>query len=84
MFLVPLVKDGDFLATIHSMLRLRGMDTVEVSKVKGHATQAMVDNGDVRLMDLDGNKGADTAADLGRLRHQDDVITARRDLLRAP
>ena len=41
----------------------------------------MVDNGDVRLKDLSGND-ADTAADLGRLRQQDDVITARRDLLR--
>ena len=58
------------------------MDTVEVSKVKGHATQAMVDNGDVRIGDLVGNNGADAAADLGKLRQQDDVITARRDLLR--
>ena len=58
------------------------MDTVKVSKVKGHATQAMVDNGDVRIGDLVGNNGADAAADLGRLRQQDDVITARRDLLR--
>ena len=57
-------------------------DTVHVSKVKGHATRAMVDNGDVRLEDLVGNNGADAAADLGRLRQQDDVITARRDLLR--
>ena len=79
---LPLVKDGDLLATIHSMLCLRGMDTVTVSKVKGHATQAMVDNGDVRIEDLIGNNGADAAADLGRLRQQDDVITARRDLLR--
>ena len=80
---LPLVKDGDLLATIHSMLCLRGFDTVQVSKVKGHATQAMVDNGDVRLDDLVGNEGADKAADLGRLRQQDDDITARRDLLRA-
>ena len=70
------------LATIHSMLCLRGFDTVQVSKVKGHATRAMVNNGDVRLDDLVGNNGADAAADLGRLRQQDDVITARRDLLR--
>ena len=42
----------------------------------------MVDNGDVRLDDLVGNNGADAAVDLGRLRQQDDVITARRDLLR--
>ena len=78
---LTLVKDGDLLATIHSMLCLRGFDTVQVSKVKGHATRAMVDNGDVRLDDLVGNNGADAAADLGRLRQQDDVITARRDLL---
>ena len=35
-----LVKDGDLLATIHSMLCLRGFDTVQVSKDKGHATHA--------------------------------------------
>ena len=75
---LPLVKDGDLLATIHSMLCLRGFDTVHVSKVKGHATRALVDTGDVRLEDLVGNNGADAAADLGRSRQQDDVITARR------
>ena len=79
--LLPLVKDGDLLATIQSMLCLRGIDTVKVSKVKGHATRAMVDNGDVRFEGLVGNNGADAAADLGRLRQHDDVITARRDLL---
>ena len=41
-----------------------------------------VASGDVRLEDLVGNNGADAAADLGRLRQHDDVITARRDLLR--
>ena len=79
---LPLMKDGDLLTTIHSMLNLRGFDTVKVSKVKGHATRAMVAGGDVRLEDLVGNNGADAAADLGRLRQHDDVITARRDLLR--
>ena len=78
----PLMKDRDLLATIHSMLCLRGFDTVKVSKVKGHATRAMVASGDVRLEDLVGNSGADAAADLGRLRQHDDVITARRNLLR--
>ena len=42
----------------------------------------MVDSGHVRLEDLVGNNGADAAAYLGRLRQQDDVTTARRDLLR--
>ena len=76
------MEDGDLLATIHSMLSLRGFNTVKVSKVKGHATRAMVASGDVRFEDLVGNNGADAAADLGRLRQHDDVITARRDLLR--
>ena len=72
------MKDGDLLATIHSMLCLRGSDTVKVSEVKGHATRAMVASGDVRVEDLVGNNGADAAADLGRLRQNDEVITARR------
>ena len=44
----------------------------------------MVASGDVRIEDLVGNNGADAAADLGRLRQHDDVITARRNLLRVP
>ena len=79
---LPLMKDGDLLSIIRSMLCLRGFETVKVSKVKGHATPAMVASGDVRLEDLVGNNGADAAADLGRLRQRDDVITARRNLLR--
>ena len=62
------MKDGDLLSIIRSMLSLRGFETVKVSKVKGHATPAMVAGGDVRLEDLVGNNGADAAADLGRLR----------------
>ena len=79
---LALMKDGDLLFIIRSMLSLRGFDTVQVSKVKGHATPAMVASGDVRVEDLVGNNGADTAADLGRVRQNDDVITARRNLLR--
>ena len=78
----PLKKDGDLLAIIHSMLCLRVPDTVKVSKVKGHATPALVAHGDVRIEDLIGNDGADAAADLGRLRQDDEVISARRNLLR--
>ena len=47
------------------MLCLRVPNAVNVSKVKGHATPAMVANGDVRIEDLIGNDGADAAADLG-------------------
>ena len=53
---LPLMKDGDLLSIIRSMLSLRGFETVKVSKLKGHATPAMVAGGDVRLEDLVGNR----------------------------
>ena len=56
-------------------------DTVKVSKVEGHADQFMVAECPERQDDLVGNDGADTAADLGRLRQNDAVISARRALL---
>ena len=65
------MKDGDLLATIRSMLCLRGPETVQVSEDEGHATYAMVANGMLVLKILFGN-----VADSGRLRQHDDVITA--------
>ena len=62
------------------MLRLRGPDTVRVSKVKGHADEAMVHNGQVREVDRLGNNVADEAADFGRRRVGNAVIDARRNL----
>ena len=61
------------------------MDTVRVTKVKGHATDADADveQGRVRLEDELGNAEADTTADLGR-RHQPElVMDVRRALLHA-
>ena len=43
-----LVKDGYLLVLIDRMLHLRGLDTVRISKVKGHAEEAMVLHGQVR------------------------------------
>ena len=34
-----LVKDGDLLLLNDRMLHLRGLDTVQISKVKGHADE---------------------------------------------
>ena len=66
------------------MDRNGSFDTVKVSKVEGRAGQFMVAEGSVRQDDLDGNDGDDTAADLGRLSQNDEVINPRRALLRAP
>ena len=46
-----LVNDGDLLLLIDRMLHHRGLDTVRISKVKGHADEGMVLHGRVREVD---------------------------------
>ena len=75
-----LVNDGDLLLLIERMLHLRGLDTVRISKVKGHADDGMVLRGQVRREDWLGNDAADEAADFGRRRVSPAVIDARRNL----
>ena len=75
-----LVNDGDLLLLIKRMLRLRGLATVRVTKVKGHADDGMVLDGGVREVDKLGNDAADEAADFGRGRIGNAVIDARRNL----
>ena len=58
-----IVKDGDLLCIIDRMLQLRALDTVKISKVKGHADDGMVLDGRVRDLDRLGNNAADEAAD---------------------
>ena len=62
------------------MLHRRGLDTVRISKVKGHADEDMVLHGRVRREDKSGNDPADEAADFGRRRVSNVVIDARRSL----
>ena len=62
------------------MLRLWGLDTVRITKVKGHADEGMVLDGRVRERDRLGNDAADEAADFGRRRVGNSVIDARRNL----
>ena len=69
-----LIKDG---------LLTGGRAPLKSPKVMEHADQAMVDDGTVRHEDFIGNDGADTAADLGRLRQQYEVISARRALFQS-
>ena len=76
-----IVKDGDLLCLVDRMLQLRGLDTVKISKVKGHADDGMVLGGRVRDLDRLGNNAADEAADFGRRRVPFHVIDARRNLV---
>ena len=74
-----LVKDGDLILLIERMLRLRELDTVRFSKIKGHADEALVRAGAVRDLDRLGSNGADEAADFGRRRVPWWIIDARRN-----
>ena len=76
-----LVNDGDLLLVIERMLHRRRLDTVRISKVKGHADDDMVLHGRVRREDKLGNDAADDeAADFGRRTVSPAVIDARRNL----
>ena len=77
--LVELVKDGDFILLIGRVLRLWGLDTVRITKVKAHADEGMFRDGEVRERDSVGNNAADEAADFGRRRVDPPVIDARRN-----
>ena len=79
-----LVDDGDLLLLIDwidCILQRRGLDTVCISKVKGHADDGMVQHGQVRREDKLGNDAADETADFGRRRVSPVVIDARRNFV---
>ena len=75
-----LVHDGDLLLLIGRMLHVQGLDTAQITKVKGHADEGMVLDGRVWEVDWFGNNSADEAADFGRRRVGNAVIDARRNL----
>ena len=70
-----LCVDGDFLSLVADLIRKRGSDTVEITKLKGHADDDMVKTGRVRALGKAGNDLADKAADFGRRRLPVEVIS---------
>ena len=76
-----LVKDGDLVAVVQHMIQARGADTVKVTKVKGRATEADVDQGGVLEEDRLGDAEADSAADLERRHQPESGMDALRILL---
>ena len=60
-----LINDGDLWKVAWVMLKQRGMGTVRVTKVKGHATEEHVQQGLVQEMHKQGNDQADSAATCG-------------------
>ena len=58
-----LCVDGDLLSLIADLIRKRRSDTVQITKVNGHADDDMVRTGKVRALDKAGNDLADRAAE---------------------
>ena len=56
-------NDGDLWEEVWNTVRNRGSWTIRVSKVKGHATQRVVDDGEAREVDKIGNYRSGEAAD---------------------
>ena len=66
----PQMRDGDLWEVFVDLVRQRGPHTVNITKVKGHATKEMVDQGEVQEKDKQGNDAADVAADFGAIEAQ--------------
>ena len=65
---LPLLEDGDYISKIQGILDKRGRSKVIIAKLKGHATDEMVEDGRVRWQDKGGHEAADGAVDYGRRR----------------
>ena len=78
-----LTFDGDLLTVIEKMIHQRGIRSVRISKVEGHADDDMVAVGRVRVEDRVGSDLADRAADFGRRKVSDLVMDVRRRFLSA-
>ena len=53
--LFELCVDGDLLSLVADLIWKRGSDTVQITKVKGHAGEDLVQTGRVRALDNAGN-----------------------------
>ena len=77
---LELLVDGDLLALVQTLIRLRGPGTTVISKVKGHADEGLVRGGRVRELHKLGKDMADQAADLGRRRVRANIVDARKGI----
>jgi len=59
------IKDGDLWELFANLVKQRGPKSVRITKVKGHATKEMVEEGRVKAIDKEGNDKADEAAEMG-------------------
>ena len=71
-----LVKNGDLNQSIEEGVIQKGTGNLKASKVKGHATEEMVEQGKVRRIDKEGNDISDEGADRGAERTNIKVVAS--------
>ena len=69
------MKNGDLWQHFYVSTATKGLQAVTLSKVKGHATQQMVDEGEVEAKHKEGNDRADKVAEEGVVDMQLDLST---------
>ena len=69
-----LTTDGDLWAIFHQHALAKGLHSIDITKVKGHATDKQVVDGKVRQVDKEGNDMSDVIADLGVGLHTEPIL----------
>ena len=69
-----ILTDGDIWECVEQIVDAKGAHAVNITKVKGHATDQMVVEGKVRIEHKEGNDASDVAADKGIEQHGNDLL----------
>ena len=75
-----LQTDGDLWRLYHLSATSKSLQAIKLTKVKGHATDQMVKDGEVRLQDQQGNDEADRAAEEALAGHGEHAASIGRAL----
>ena len=67
-------KDGDLWEMFYAGLKMKGAKALKITKVKGHTSEATVEQGRVTREDKDGNDHADTIVDEGVQLHGKETV----------
>ena len=69
-----ILPDSDLWEWFARLVKAKGADAVKLTKVKGHATDEMVNQGKVKADHKEGNDASDEAADIGVEQHGNGLL----------
>ena len=74
--------DGDLWKMLWRAIVAKNPHAIAVTKVKGHATEAMIQDGSVRVADKEGNDSSDLAATMGTNTVRQGLVAAAKHLIK--